>query len=368
MIRLARHIEILLLGNECVIVPNLGGFVAHRVVARYDGDEELFLPPYRTLGFNPMLKMNDSLLAQSYVEAYDLSYPEAVSAIEDEVREMLRIMGNTGSYELENLGRLFYDHDGKMNFEPCESGILTPQFYAFSSFEMPLLPADKEAPAAVGAEAAEAKPHAIYIAKEGGRRTLNISLKAVRNVAVAAVVAATAGLIAFPIAHRHGAMTTGNIESGFYEMLIPHSSDGQTKTAPFSARGTEGRNATSSTAATTAAKSGTANAGQTAATQKDDEAAATGSSDGADGNDGNATATAGSHWSIVVCSHVPRANAVALAAKLRKEGRSDVIVSTTGAVKVLYGHFKTKDEAHKRLNELVGDDTFKDSWLLEVKE
>lgn len=137
MIRLARHIEILLLGNECVIVPNLGGFVAHRVVARYDGDEELFLPPYRTLGFNPMLKMNDSLLAQSYVEAYDLSYPEAVSAIEDEVREMLRIMGNTGSYELENLGRLFYDHDGKMNFEPCEAGILTPQFYAFSSFEMP---------------------------------------------------------------------------------------------------------------------------------------------------------------------------------------------------------------------------------------
>lgn len=363
MIRLARHIEILLLGNECVIVPNLGGFVAHRVVARYDGDEELFLPPYRTLGFNPMLKMNDSLLAQSYVEAYDLSYPEAVSAIEDEVREMLRIMGNTGSYELENLGRLFYDHDGKMNFEPCEAGILTPQFYAFSSFEMPLLPADKEVPATVEAEVAEEKPRAIYIAKEGGRRTLNISLKAVRNTAVAAVVVATVGLIAFPIAHRHGAMTTGNIESGFYEMLIPHSSDSQTKTAAFSARGTGNKTAAPANAEATAAKTGQAPASIPAAPEKIAEAAATASD-----ADATAPATAGDHWSIVVCSHVPRANAEALAAKLRKEGRSDVIVSTTGAVKVLYGHFKTKDEAHKRLNELVGDDTFKDSWLLEVKE
>ena len=71
MIRLARHIEILLLGNDCVIVPNLGGFVVHHVCACYDEGDGLFLPPQRTLGFNPVLKMNDSLLAQSYVEAYD---------------------------------------------------------------------------------------------------------------------------------------------------------------------------------------------------------------------------------------------------------------------------------------------------------
>lgn len=119
-------------------MPNLGGFVAHRVEARYDEQEQLFLPPLRTLGFNSHLKMNDSLLAQSYMEAYDLSYPEAMDAIEDEVMELLRIMGNSGSYELNSLGRLYYDKEGRMNFEPCESGILTPEFYALSSFEMPM--------------------------------------------------------------------------------------------------------------------------------------------------------------------------------------------------------------------------------------
>ena len=78
VIELDRHIEILLLDNDCVIVPGFGGFVAHHVEARYDKSDNSFLPPLRSLGFNPHLKnINDSLLAQSYVEAYDISYPEA---------------------------------------------------------------------------------------------------------------------------------------------------------------------------------------------------------------------------------------------------------------------------------------------------
>ncbi|MFW5519352.1 MAG: SPOR domain-containing protein, partial [Segatella copri] len=45
---LKRHIEILLLSNDCVIVPEFGGFMAHHVDARYDGRDNMFLPPLRT--------------------------------------------------------------------------------------------------------------------------------------------------------------------------------------------------------------------------------------------------------------------------------------------------------------------------------
>ena len=86
MIELERHIEILLLSNDCVIVPNFGGFMAHHVEARYDDKDGSFLPPQRTLGFNPQLVLNDSLLAQSYIEAYDISYPDAIRRIYDDVR------------------------------------------------------------------------------------------------------------------------------------------------------------------------------------------------------------------------------------------------------------------------------------------
>ena len=128
MTKLDRHIEILLLENDCVIVPGLGGFVAHHVSARYDEQDSLFLPPYRTLGFNAQLTMNDSLLAQSYVDAYDMSYPEALRQIENEVNEIYHTLENEGFVELSDLGKLATNSEGKLEFEPYESGILTPMY------------------------------------------------------------------------------------------------------------------------------------------------------------------------------------------------------------------------------------------------
>ena len=136
MIELERHIEILLLSNDCVIVPDLGGFMAHHIEARYDEEDKMFLPPQRTLGFNPQLKLNDSLLAQSYVEAYDISYPEAVRRIEAEVVELKQHLENEGCYELNDIGLLKVNDEGKLEFTPCEAGILTPELYGLSSFEM----------------------------------------------------------------------------------------------------------------------------------------------------------------------------------------------------------------------------------------
>ena len=77
MIELAQHIEALLLENDCVIVPGFGGFVAHYAPATHVKEENLFLPPTRTIGFNPQLKLNDGVLVQSYMSAYDTSFADA---------------------------------------------------------------------------------------------------------------------------------------------------------------------------------------------------------------------------------------------------------------------------------------------------
>ena len=136
MIELERHIEILLLRNDCVIVPGLGGFIASHIPATYDERDCLFLPPQRTLGFNPKLNINDSLLVQSYTEAYDISYPDAQNRISGEVNELKQIIYNEGSYELCDIGTLYLNNDGNLEFKPCEAGILTPDLYSLSSFEM----------------------------------------------------------------------------------------------------------------------------------------------------------------------------------------------------------------------------------------
>lgn len=136
VIELERHIEVLLLSNDCVIVPDFGGFMAHHVDAHYDEEEGCFLPPQRTLGFNPQLKINDSLLAQSYVETYDISYPEAVIRIEDEVNELKMHLQTKGIYELNDIGTLEFNENGNYVFTPCEAGILTPNLYGLCSFDM----------------------------------------------------------------------------------------------------------------------------------------------------------------------------------------------------------------------------------------
>jgi hypothetical protein len=137
MITLARHIELLLLEHDCVIVPGFGGFIANHVEAQYSGEQEqLFLPPYRTIGFNQQLKVNDGLLVQSYMAAYDASYPAAYLQMEKDIENMAEDLELTGAYELENVGLIRKGTNQNITFTPKETGVLSPSLYGLYSFEM----------------------------------------------------------------------------------------------------------------------------------------------------------------------------------------------------------------------------------------
>ena len=137
MISLVRHIELLLLEHDCVIVPGLGGFIANHADARYTGSgEQLFLPPYRTIGFNQQLQVNDGLLVQSYMNAYDTSYPAANLQMEKDLEKMMYELEMKGEYELENLGTLKKGLNQNITFTAQETGALTPSLYGLYSYEM----------------------------------------------------------------------------------------------------------------------------------------------------------------------------------------------------------------------------------------
>lgn len=140
MISLSRHIEILLLEHDCVIVPGLGGFIANQASARMDdNDNQCFLPPYRTIGFNRELSVNDGLLVQSYMQAYDAAYPEALLQMEKDINKMTVQLDTIGSYTLDGIGVLNKNIDGSLSFTALESGILTPSLYGLYSIEIKTL-------------------------------------------------------------------------------------------------------------------------------------------------------------------------------------------------------------------------------------
>ena len=137
MIELSRHIESLMLKHDCVIVPNLGGFVTQYVPARRVDDEQLFLPPCRSVGFNPQLNLNDGLLVQSYMQAYDTNYPEALKLIDDAVVQLKQQLQEEGEYELSGIGKLTLGAGGKYNFTPNEAGVLSPELYGLDAVTTP---------------------------------------------------------------------------------------------------------------------------------------------------------------------------------------------------------------------------------------
>ena len=136
MIELAQHIETLLLENDCVIIPEFGGFVAHYAPAIRVKEENLFLPPARTIGFNPQLKLNDGVLVQSYMSAHDTSFSDAARIVEKEVKELITLLHEEGKVHLENIGEIHYNIYGNYEFVPYDNKITTPSLYGLDSFEM----------------------------------------------------------------------------------------------------------------------------------------------------------------------------------------------------------------------------------------
>ena len=227
MTELERHIAKLLLDNDCVIVPGFGGFMAHHIAASYDEKSHIFLPPTRTVGFNPRLTMNDSVLAQDYVSCYDLSYPEALKRIESEVDEFRQmILGEDGGHELCGIGRIYALENGEYDFIPNDNGITTPATYGFQAFELDALPATESAPESAPAASAadirktEPSPFAAYspIAEaapspahneeeeaEQPTLSINIPVKMLRHMAAACIVL----FVMLSIPSRLGDASTG---------------------------------------------------------------------------------------------------------------------------------------------------------------
>lgn len=329
VIRINKHIEALLLTNDCVIVPELGGFVAHHLDASYDEEDGMFLPPRRMLGFNAQLKMNDSLLVQSYVDAYDYSYPDALACVEAEVDTIRRALEDEGSYLLDGLGTLYINQEAALSFSPLESGILTPSLYALSGFEMkPLSTLSvvenseeeqvEEPVSPLGAVAIEREPLT-------GDRRISFSVRAIRNVAVAACVAAFCFFVMKPMRVAEQS-TDHNIKSGVLSELYSFPSQAPVETTQLI---------------------------DTKQPSKESQ---------------SQNAVADKRWSIVMCTNVSLSGAKSYVQYLEQIGYSEAHAETLkGNSMVLYGSYATSAEARKALNVLKQDKLFADSWVINVK-
>lgn len=383
MIQIDRHIEILLLDNDCVIVPGLGGFMAHHVCARYYPDTQTYLPPLRQLGFNAQLRINDSLLAQSYIEAYDISYPEALRRIEEEVVELKQMLHNQGYCELNDIGILRLNIDGNIEFEPCEAGILTPELYGLNSVDVTCLstkkpagsvgetagqketavttPLDmfKEAPkpepvlAATAARSAQDSADEHKQHEENTPRTISIRISTLKHVGAVAAAIVVLLMCAVPFGKMtQPELTESYIDTGVLYNILPK--ELCSPTTDTTMRTINYRKATPiNTVETVAEKPAEVQQPEPEKVVEEKKAEPT------------------KFYSIVLASRVARPNAEDFVTRLSKSGysKAEVIDRPNGGVKVIYGRFATETEARNNLNSLRdAAEAFAEAWVMEFNQ
>lgn len=331
MIELSRHIESLLLVHNCVIVPNLGGFVAQNCPARYVKEEQLFLPPYRNIAFNPSLQMNDGLLAQSYMQAHGTDYTQTLRDIDRDVARLKGRLEAQEVVELNGIGRLSRLAEGRYDFIPYEGGVVAPSLYGLDAFLLTPRPNT-----ACQADTSRSKRTDSY--------TLHINKRAFHYVAAVLVSVIFYFVWAAPlnnVSHNHSQ------EAQVFQPLAELLNTPQHEPA--------------STAPMDAAPSQSASAGRPAADSQAQPSDKTASAEPAD-------ELVKQPFTIVLASQISRRGAESLIVSLKEQGFEEVrMLRTPRITRVVFGKYSTASEAQTALRRLRHQqETFSEAWVLEL--
>ena len=380
MIELAKHIEILLLDNECVIVPDLGGFITHYQPAHYEESEGLFVPPVRTVGFNSQLTMNDGLLIQSYMQAYHTDFSDAARIISEKVEGLKENLHKEGFAELEGIGTLHYTIYGTYEFRPTENGILSPALYALESFNihpLSLLPETEE----TIEKTFEVKP--LHDLEESPRR-FRLNPQWLSNAVAVAVAAILFFVLSVPVENTH-------IDKGMYASLgtnclfdairnqslattLPAEEPQQQKKVDVTpmvvkvekvekAEKTEKEEkiAKVEKAEKVAAAKPVVKAKETPAPAPQKVAKA----EKPKANAPKQTTTSSKKYHVIVASLTTAQDARQMLQDYKKQGHQHAsIIESKGRFRISLCNFADKSTAYNKLNDLKQNDSFKNAWML----
>ena len=93
---LETYISDLLYRYDCVIVPEFGAFLSHRISAQINKDQHLFFPPKKRLSFNGQIQHNDGLLCNHVAEVEKIPYTKAIEEVQKALAARLAstVIGN----------------------------------------------------------------------------------------------------------------------------------------------------------------------------------------------------------------------------------------------------------------------------------
>ena len=351
MVSIEKYIEKLLLKHDCVIMPGLGGFVTHSEPSYRDEESGLFYPPTRTIGFNAGLKMNDGLLVQAYMQAFDTNYPEANRMVERATEIVKETLHTEGAYEFEDLGLLELKADNTLLFTPKnEGGIVDPELYGLDAFpSAPYIAPHKETETDETPIVELLNEKETTEPKQYGTHYIIRLNKAVAHYAAAAILAILF-YFAFPVPianqsqkdSHHITAANGAIYGFPIQSLIKQGMQGKSTII-----------SNMPTASQTTNKKATLDATPKGVTVEKTDSIQT------------KEKKQQAYYTIVLASSIRHDNAEIFVDKLKEQGFSQAhIYQKNKMIRVVYSSYSTKEQARKDLNRLCGSEAFENAWIL----
>ena len=345
------HISRLLLEHNCVIVPDLGGFVTQYCPAHFDEVAGCFVAPSYQVGFNPLLQTDDGVLAHSFMMVNQTSYDEAVHDIRLCVHQLREALRTRKEVTLLNIGTFKQSASGNYDFTPLKEGIATPALFALPPLSIKKL--DRSEPETIVLP--------LQSPKDG--YTFHISKSMLRSVAAAAVAIVFYFVWAAPL-NRHAGIQTneaqmfeqitqilGNVSASpqqkteYFQQFVHQADENESISAEELMQGKQSKfpSAPTSTRETDAAPSSQPPLVQQAVAQAQQ-----------------------TEYSLVVASQVTMSGAEQLVEKLKKSGHEDArVLKRHHVVRVVVGNYPTYAEARKGLKLMRSSSKdFAESWVL----
>ncbi|MGQ0828035.1 MAG: SPOR domain-containing protein [Bacteroidota bacterium] len=136
-----KHISELLYEHDCVIVPQLGGFVANYASAKIHPTQHTFIPPSKNIVFNKNLINNDGLLANHIAVSENTDYPQALRSIDSFVTDTHVQLKKGIKVKVDEVGTLYLDVERNIQFEPGTNNYLLDAF-GLAEFQSPAIKLD----------------------------------------------------------------------------------------------------------------------------------------------------------------------------------------------------------------------------------
>lgn len=134
-LKIEKSISELLYQYDCVIVPDLGGFVGNYCSAKIHPIRNTFTPPSKQISFNRNLTNNDGLLANYISNQNEMSFVEARKLIDGFVNQTVASLSQGNKVGLDKIGTLYLDPEKNLQFSPDYSVNYLRDAYGLGEFK-----------------------------------------------------------------------------------------------------------------------------------------------------------------------------------------------------------------------------------------